>query len=73
MRSAIRHPRVAAIAKQSRKLDGRKTNQGILMEYTVYYTLWFIVKFPSIGGYSIPFPTGSLSMQLILTTMTMHG
>lgn len=46
----IRHPRVAAIAKQSRKIDGKKMNQGILVEYMLYFMLWLIVKFPSIGG-----------------------
>ncbi|MCJ1252177.1 hypothetical protein MMC30_009416 [Trapelia coarctata] len=46
---AIRHPRVAAIAKQSRKLDGKKLNQGAVMEYILYFMLWSIVKFPSVG------------------------
>ena len=49
----IRHTRVMAIAKQSRKVDGTKMNQGILMEYMIYVMLWLVGKFPSISEYLV--------------------
>ncbi|KAF2840930.1 FAD binding domain protein [Patellaria atrata CBS 101060] len=45
----IRHPRVTSIAKQARKIDGKKMNQGVFIEYMVYFILWFVPKWPTLG------------------------
>tara|TARA_R110002003_G_scaffold25_24_gene1337 strand:- start:17089 stop:17865 length:777 start_codon:yes stop_codon:yes gene_type:complete len=45
----IRAPRVHAIVQRGKKIARRKTNVGLVAEYSTYFFLWLLNKFPAIG------------------------
>ncbi|KAF2678341.1 FAD/NAD(P)-binding domain-containing protein [Lentithecium fluviatile CBS 122367] len=45
----IRSPRVREIVERGKKLAGRKANVGVVAEYFMYFFLWMLNRFPSIG------------------------
>ena len=45
----IRSPRVNAIIERGKKMAGRKTDVGVVAEYFMYFFLWILIRFPSVG------------------------
>jgi 2-polyprenyl-6-methoxyphenol hydroxylase-like FAD-dependent oxidoreductase len=55
----IRNPRIQEIVERGKKLAGSKANVGIVLEYTMYFFLWLMMRFPFIGRCSFRVIAGS--------------
>jgi len=60
----VRKPRVHEIVERGRKMSSRKANVGIVAEYFMYFFLWMVTRFPSIGNsaQSHPLPLKKYSL-----------
>jgi 2-polyprenyl-6-methoxyphenol hydroxylase-like FAD-dependent oxidoreductase len=45
----IRNPRIQKIVERGKKMANKKANVNIVAEYTMYFFLWLMMKFPAIG------------------------
>lgn len=45
----IRSPRVQKIVERGKQLASSKASVGIVKEYIMYFFLWLLIKFPSLG------------------------
>lgn len=61
----IRNERVTTIGKQAKKMASGKTDNGIVVEYMMYFFLWLMTNFEFVGECS---PTGVPAIALITGT-----
>ena len=47
----IRSPRVQEIVERGKKISGSKANVGFVAEYSMYFLLWMMMRYPAIGEY----------------------
>jgi 2-polyprenyl-6-methoxyphenol hydroxylase-like FAD-dependent oxidoreductase len=47
----IRSPRVQEIVERGKKISGSKANIGVVAEYSMYFFLWMMMRYPAIGEY----------------------
>jgi len=60
----IRSPRVQEIVERGKKISGSKANVNLVMEYTMYIFLWFMMRFPAFGK----FDSNTSSLRLAADT-----